>query len=105
MIGIDITKVSRFREMSKLERLIKKLDVDGSTPLAAAKTWACLEAIIKANGKSFDYSKVKIKFPYNSHPVIVDQESILTDNYMLSLSHEDDLVVAVAIKMPKPFKE
>ena len=48
MIGIDITRISRFEKTKHLEKLLKKYNVDGLTPVAAAKTWACMEAIIKA---------------------------------------------------------
>ena len=98
MIGIDITKVSRFNSIT-LPRLIRRLNVDGDSPLAAAKTWACLEALVKAEGKPFDYAAVKILFPRDHAPVIVDEQAELSHQYMLSLSHEDDLVVAVAIRL------
>lgn len=101
MIGIDLTKISRFEKMKSLDRLMEKLNVDGDTPLAAAKTWACMEAIVKAEGKGFDYGKVKIKFPFNSAPIVIDDENILQYHYVLSLSHEDDTVAAVAMRIVK----
>ena len=101
MIGIDLTKISRFEKMKSLNRLMEKLNVDGDTPLAAAKTWACMEAIVKAEGKGFDYGKVKIKFPFNSAPIVIDDENILQYQYVLSLSHEDDTVAAVAMRINK----
>jgi phosphopantetheinyl transferase (holo-ACP synthase) len=101
MIGIDITKVSRFRSMKTLSRLIEKLNVDGDTPIAAAKTWACLEAIVKAEGKSFDYSQIQIKFPLKAAPIVIDNNNVLKYNYVLSLTHEDDIVAAVAMRVIK----
>jgi phosphopantetheinyl transferase (holo-ACP synthase) len=99
MIGIDITKVSRFKSMKTLDRLMEKLNVDGNTPIAAAKTWACMEAIVKAEGKSFDYSKIQIKFPFNAAPLVIDDSNVLQYKYALSLTHEDDTVAAVAMRI------
>lgn len=101
MIGIDLTKISRFQQMKTLDKLIKKLNVDGTDAVAAAKTWACMEALVKAEGKSFDYGKIEIKFPFNSAPIVVDNERVLQYNYVLSLSHEDDTVAAVAMRINK----
>lgn len=98
MIGIDITKISRFQSMSRLDKFIELLNVDGDTPMAVAKTWACIEALVKANGSSFKYSKIKIKFPTGMPPQIEDPENTLNGKYYLSLSHEDDMVIAVAVK-------
>jgi len=101
MIGIDITKVSRFKNMKTLNRLMEKLNVDGDTAIAAAKTWACMEAIVKAEGKGFDYSKIQIKFSFNSAPLVIDNNNVLEYKYALSLSHEDDIVAAVAMRINK----
>ena len=101
MIGIDITKVSRFKNMKTLDRLMEKLNVDGNTPIAAAKTWACMEALVKAEGKGFDYSQIQIKFPFNSAPIVIDNENVLQYTYVLSLTHEDDTVAAVAMRINK----
>ncbi len=98
MIGIDITRISRFQSMSRLDKFIENLNVDGSTPLAVAKTWACVEALIKANGSPFKYSQIRIKFPKDMPPQIEDPNNILNGKYYLSLSHEDDMVIAVAVK-------
>ena len=96
MIGIDITKISRFEKMENLDRFIKKFNVDGTTALAAAKTWACLEAVYKAEGGDVTSDQVRVLFPKNSAPKIVDVTHSLKYNYTMTLSHEDDLVVAVA---------
>ncbi len=98
MIGIDITRISRFRSMNNLDRFLEKFNVDGKDPVAAAKTWACMESLVKANGSPFAFSKVRVLFPENSAPEISDPENILGSKYSLSLSHEDDLVVAVAVR-------
>ena len=97
MIGIDITKISRFEKMDNLARFIKKSNVDGTTPVAAAKTWACLEAVYKAEGGGVTSKQLRVLFPKNSAPKIIDVDNTLKYNYTMTLSHEDDLVVAVAL--------
>jgi phosphopantetheinyl transferase (holo-ACP synthase) len=96
MIGIDITRISRFEKMQNLEQFIKRFRVDGNTALAAAKTWACLEAVYKAEGGGVTSDQIQVIFPKNSAPKIVDVDHTLKYNYTITLSHEDDLVVAVA---------
>ena len=96
MIGIDITRISRFEKMSNLEQFIKRFNVDGTTALAAAKTWACLEAVYKAEGGNVNSEQIRVLFRKNSAPKIVDVDNTLKYNYTMTLSHEDDLVVAVA---------
>lgn len=98
MIGIDITRISRFENSKFLEQIIKKFNVDGTTPVAAAKTWACVESLIKANGKPFKLDNFRILFPENSAPQINDPDNVLGGKYFLSLSHEGDMLVAVAVR-------
>jgi phosphopantetheinyl transferase (holo-ACP synthase) len=98
MIGIDITKISRFQSMGHLDRFIKRYNVDGDTPIAAAKTWACIESIIKAEGAFVDGTKLKIKFKPNRRPEVIDEFGILSGKYTLTLSHDGDLLVAVALR-------
>ena len=97
MIGIDITRISRFEKMALLPKFLKRFNVDGDTALAAAKTWACLEALYKAEGGGIGPTQVRVVFPKNSAPKIVDLENTLKYNYTMTISHEDDLVVAVAL--------
>jgi phosphopantetheinyl transferase (holo-ACP synthase) len=99
MIGIDITRISRFEKMKTLDTFLEKFSVDGNTPVAAAKTWACLEALVKAKGEVFRVSQLRIRFPFNSAPKIEDPDNLLEGKYHLTLSHEDDLVVAVALRI------
>jgi len=47
MIGIDLTKISRFDRFD-LNRLGNKLGQTLDNTTSAAKVWACLEAITKA---------------------------------------------------------
>ena len=101
MIGIDITRVSRFKEFGSLPRFLERFQVDGTDAMAAAKTWACFEAITKAEGIAVDYKKLKILFPENQRAQVIDEEKILSGNYVLTLSHEGDVVVAVAFRENK----
>lgn len=102
MIGIDITKISRFKEMTHLDRFLTKFNVDGNCPVAAAKTWACLEAIYKAEGGGVESKDIRILFPKNKPPRVVEVNPVLKFDYTLTISHEDDLCVAVALGSPKP---
>lgn len=101
MIGIDITRISRFKEFGNLPRFLARFNVDGNDAMAAAKTWACYEAIIKAEGSAIDCKKIRILFPKNQRPEVVDEEKILSGTYALTLSHEGDVVVAVALRENK----
>ena len=101
MIGIDITRISRFKEMIHLDRFLEKFRVDGDTAMAAAKTWACLEAVYKAEAGSHLLNDIRIIFPKNQPPQVVEDRPILRYQYTLSLTHEGDLVVAVALGQPK----
>jgi phosphopantetheinyl transferase (holo-ACP synthase) len=101
MIGIDITRLSRFKRTHFLAKFLRRYFVDGTDAISAAKTWACIEALVKAKGVPFDYSKIKIKFPQGQRPFIEDPDDVLEGTYMLTLSHEDDLVIAVAINISR----
>ena len=98
MVGIDLTRISRFETMP-LGRLGKFLGQDLDTPCTAAKVWCCHEALVKAKGKTFNFKKVKLVFKPNQRPQVNDPENILSGNYVLSLSHEGDLVTAVAFRI------
>ena len=97
MIGVDMTKISRFQEMTNLEKFCKRYNVPKVDALEAAKTWACLEAVVKAEGTGYDFTKVRVDFPQGSRPIFVDEQKILPNDYVLSLSHEGDMLVAVAL--------
>lgn len=97
MVGIDLTRISRFETMP-LGRLSEFLGHDLDSPCTAAKVWCCLEAVVKAEGKTFNFKKVKLVFEPNQRPVINDPDKTLSGNYVLSISHEGDLVTAVAFR-------
>lgn len=96
MIGIDITSVSRFKNIaSGLPRLGKRFNVSWSTPKEAAKWWACHEAVIKCLGTPPDWNTAQILFNPGSAPKFVGAQQIA-----LSLSHEGDHVIAIAVLDP-----
>ena len=97
MIGIDLTKISRFNSIN-LDRLGNKLGHKLDSSLSAAKTWACLEAITKAEQHKISPKNLKLVFERNKPPVVLDPNSTLSGEYVLSLTHEDGYVVAVAFR-------
>jgi phosphopantetheinyl transferase (holo-ACP synthase) len=97
MIGIDVVTISRFDNID-LQRLGKKLGVELTDSQSAAKTWACLEAIYKASSIKFYFNDIQILFNKNSAPTIIDKNNVLKSKYLLSLTHEKDLCIAVAIR-------
>jgi phosphopantetheinyl transferase (holo-ACP synthase) len=98
MVGIDLVDLTRFEATSRLPHFVARFHVDGTTPMAAAKTWACLEAITKAEDLPFDPTQIRIRFPKHQRPVIEDPAKVLSGNYSLSLSHQGQMVIAVALK-------
>lgn len=93
MIGIDITNLSRFKDIN-LDRLGKRLCQSFSSPMHAAKYWACYEAMIKAKGSAIDPATFQLHFPKEKAPYVEGLP------YKLSLSHDGDYVCAVAIEVP-----
>ena len=98
MIGIDLVTVDRFEASGRLSKFLSHFRVDGTTALAAAKTWACIEAIIKANDQEFDINKIRIRFPKGCRPEVEDPDQVLSSSYVLSVSHEGSTVIAIALR-------
>lgn len=98
MIGIDLVDAKRFETTKRLSRFLLKFRVDGHTPMAMAKTWACIEAIIKAEDRPFDPAQIRIRFPQHQRPVVEDPDQVLSGSYVLSISHENKMVIAVAVR-------
>lgn len=98
MIGIDLTKISRF-ERFDLDRLSDRLGQPLDDVTSAAKVWACLEAITKAEQKKIKPKKLKLVFERNRPPVVLDPSNTLSGEYVLSLTHEDGYVAAVALRI------
>ena len=96
MIGIDLVAIDRFESSDRLSKFLSHFRVDGTTALAAAKTWACMEAIIKAEDQEFDINKIRIRFPKGQRPEVEDPDQVLSCSYALSVSHEGSMVIAIA---------
>lgn len=98
MIGIDLTSISRFEKSRHLSKFAKKFNVDNSSPIEIAKTWACIEAIIKAEDRTFDPTLIRIKFVSGHRPVVEDPLHVLSSSYSLSITYCDNMVAAVAVR-------
>ena len=101
MIGIDVVDVLRFSQSSRLPRFLRKFNVDGSSALCAAKTWACIEAVIKASDCDFCPTDIQIKFPKGQRPLVQDPDQVLDGEYVLSVSHTRHQVIAIAQRTHK----
>jgi len=62
MIGLDLTRISRFENID-LKRLGAKLGHDLDSPKTAAKIWAVYEALTKAEGRKINPKKRLTKSP------------------------------------------
>jgi phosphopantetheinyl transferase (holo-ACP synthase) len=98
MIGVDLVDSTRFETTAKLSRFLERFHADGSTPMVMAKTWACIEAITKAEDKPFNPTQIRIRFPPHQRPIVEDPNHVLSSSYVLSVSHENKMVIAVAIR-------
>ena len=97
MIGIDLVDVRRFETSPHLTRYIKRFGVDGTSALAVAKTWACIEAVIKAEPQAFCPTDIRIVFEPGQAPRVSDPGHVLSCSYCLSMSHEGPFVIAIAV--------
>lgn len=98
MIGVDLVDAGRFETTEKLSRFLERFHADGNTPMAMAKTWACIEAITKAEDQPFDPTQIRIRFPRYQRPTVEDPDHVLSGSYVLSVSHENKMVIAVAVR-------
>ena len=106
MIGIDLTRISRFEKID-LKRLGQKLGHELDSPKTAAKVWAIYEALTKAEGRPINPKKIKIIFKLAcaptvqciaEDPIALNMQNELSGDYTLSLTHEGDYVAVVALK-------
>lgn len=98
MIGCDIVKISRFE--NNLEKLAKHILTDeerveyDKTMMKTqylASRWAAKEAIFKVIGKS---EKLSILNEVSGKPYVLNHIEL-----SISISHEDDYCMAVALKV------
>ena len=106
MIGLDLTRISRFENID-LKRLGAKLGHELDSPKTAAKIWAVYEALTKAEGRKINPHKIKISFQRACAPsvdnidipLVSNPEKELKGEYILSLTHEGDYVAVVALNV------
>lgn len=99
MIGVDLVKISRFEKAkidfakkflhpNELEKyLLIKDDYLKSKFLAAI--WAIKEAMFKVDNSLFEFKNIELQ---------KENESWQHKNFDISISHEDDYLVAVVLK-------
>ncbi len=103
MIGVDITKISRFNNVSDafISRFLsekelesyKKLD-EKLKPSFLAVRWAIKEAMFKADNSYYSFNKINL-FKENGRYVTDD------NNFYISTSTEDDILIAYVLRKVK----
>lgn len=98
-LGVDLVTISRFKNKNKefIERLLSeeelaefnKLDNEESKELFLARSWAIKEAIFKADNSYFKFNKINL--------IKINNEWNFK-NFKISISHENDLLIAFVIK-------
>jgi holo-[acyl-carrier protein] synthase len=109
-IGIDIEKLDRFKNKPSgqfLKRVFAKDELDSHlTLLQIAGSFACKEAIIKAvfqaTGRLLNYPDIIIIHRKNSPPRCRVASQGGNDNFLLSLSHNIDNVIAICLYQREP---
>ena len=96
MLGIDLTRVSRFKNASDsfLKKVlhtseIEEYDNSNDKPLFLAKRWAIKEALFKADNSLVNFNKIQITKKNDKYNY---------DDFYISTSREDEYVVAIARK-------
>ncbi|MBX4209954.1 MAG: 4'-phosphopantetheinyl transferase superfamily protein [Mollicutes bacterium PWAP] len=100
MIGIDITKISRFKNKNNsfIKRILSKEEIEKyekskNKEKFLASRWSLKESIFKAENVNFRFNKINI---------IKDEFGrYIYEGYLLSTSTEDDIYISVAIKKEK----
>lgn len=96
MIGIDMTKISRFKnaDMELIKRILTKKEILKYTlsldkPKFLARSWAIKEALFKANNQLSSFNKIELEN-------INDKWTY--QNYLISTTEEDDYLIAFVIE-------
>ncbi len=102
-IGIDATSISRFKDVGKhfIKRILteieyeeyKKLNDEEKKATFLATHWAVKEAIFKAS-QDLNFLTYTLKHTYNGKPYILEH-----DELKISITHENDLVIAIVLKL------
>lgn len=98
MMGIDITRISRFDNKIKKEMFIKRLlhpleieqfKTENNPAKFLATRWAIKEALYKSDNNLFHFAKILLS---------VENCRYKFKNYLISTSIEDDYCIAWVIK-------
>ncbi len=96
MIGIDVTKISRFsgKEEDFAKKILhtderKAFKASTKKTMFIAKRWAIKEALFKADNSLFEFSKVNIK---------KENGRYLYKGFNISTSSEDDMLIVIVQK-------
>ncbi|MEE3928446.1 4'-phosphopantetheinyl transferase superfamily protein [Mycoplasmopsis ciconiae] len=105
MIGVDLVKISRFEDPKKhqkkfISRFLNEQEIETfenilnfeDKSVFLAKTWAVKEAIFKADNFYSNFRNINLKKVNNK---------IIFENFEISISHEDDFLVAFVLKKGK----
>ena len=96
MLGIDITKISRFNNPT--DAFIKKIlhpkelqlyKQEKEKSLFLASRWAIKESLYKANNKFFHFNKINIEQKNGKY---------IFEDYEISTSKEKDYYIAIVMK-------
>ncbi|RMA77474.1 holo-[acyl-carrier protein] synthase [Metamycoplasma subdolum] len=97
MIGIDLTNIKRFENLSLnvIKKILhkdefKEFEKTNDKAKFLATRWAIKEAIFKADNQFKDFSKVFLKKDEEGRYIFLDFE--------ISTSKEDDYIIAIAKK-------
>jgi holo-[acyl-carrier protein] synthase len=95
MIGIDLTRISRFKNKSKtfIKRVLSKAEIanwDGEDTKYLAVRWAVKEALFKVDNKLSVFNKITI-----THDGV---KYFYKNNYVISTSDEDDYIIVIVLR-------
>lgn len=100
MLGVDIVKISRFKDKEFYKRIFSTLEVEIAKDLKEpsnyfAKRFAAKEALVKAlNDKSLEFRSISILNKEDGSPYFKEYPDI-----KLSLSDDGDYAIAVVLKI------
>jgi len=96
MLGIDITKISRFENPTNafIKRIlhpkeIRQYEQEKEKSLFLAKRWAIKESLYKADNKYFHFNKINIKSKDGRY---------IFEDFTISTSKEKDYYIAIVMK-------
>ncbi|MBN4089432.1 4'-phosphopantetheinyl transferase superfamily protein [Mycoplasma enhydrae] len=100
MISVDLSKIRRFKKMSKraINRILHPKEIfefelldKQKQMLFLATRWAIKECLFKIDNSLFEYNKIQI--------TKTKAGKYIYDDFQLSTTNEDGYVVAVALKL------